>query len=79
MKLLIDVNLPARWEQYLMEAGFEAVHWSRLGSVSASDDEIIAKAKFGVRRDANKISDLKNFIAGHFSFQAILPHYYPTS
>jgi len=45
MKLLIDVNLPARWAQYLIEAGFEAVHWSQFGSTSAPDGEIIAKAK----------------------------------
>ncbi|MDR2696043.1 MAG: DUF5615 family PIN-like protein [Deltaproteobacteria bacterium] len=45
MKLLLDMNLSARWVQYLNEAGFEAVHWSRLGSITASDDEIIAKAR----------------------------------
>ena len=45
MKLLIDVNLSVRWVQYLTEAGFEAAHWSCLGSISAPDDEIIAKAK----------------------------------
>jgi len=44
MKLLLDMNLPARWEEYLTEAGFEAIHWSRLGAATASDDEIIAKA-----------------------------------
>ena len=45
MKLLIDVNLSARWAQYLAEAGFEAVHWSRIGAATASDEEIIAKAR----------------------------------
>ena len=45
MKLLIDVNLPARWVQYLTEAGFEAVHWSRIGSITAPDDEIIVRAR----------------------------------
>ncbi len=45
MKFIIDMNLPARWGQYLTEAGFEAVHWSRLGPASASDDEIVARAR----------------------------------
>ena len=45
MKLLLDMNLPARWANYLIEAGFEAVHWSCLGAATASDDEIIAKAR----------------------------------
>lgn len=45
MKLLLDMNLPARWVQYLIEAGFEAVCWSRLGAVTAPDAEIIAKAR----------------------------------
>jgi len=39
MKLLLDMNLPARWVQYLIEAGFEAVCWSRLGAVTAPDAE----------------------------------------
>jgi len=45
MKLLLDMNLPARWEKYLTDVGFEAVHWSRLGTAAASDDEIIVKAR----------------------------------
>ena len=44
MKLLLDMNLPARWVEYLAGAGFEAVHWSRLGPSTAPDKEIIAKA-----------------------------------
>ena len=45
MKLLVDMNLPARWEKYLADAGFEAIHWSRFGASTAPDDEIIAKAR----------------------------------
>jgi predicted nuclease of predicted toxin-antitoxin system len=45
MKLLIDMNLPARWVSYLVIAGFEAVHWSSLGPINAPDGEIIARAR----------------------------------
>jgi predicted nuclease of predicted toxin-antitoxin system len=31
MKLLVDMNLSPSWVKYLAEAGFESVHWLRLG------------------------------------------------
>jgi predicted nuclease of predicted toxin-antitoxin system len=40
MKLLIDMNLSPRWVDRLAEAGFEAAHWSSLGTANASDLEI---------------------------------------
>jgi predicted nuclease of predicted toxin-antitoxin system len=45
MKLLIDMNLPPRWVQVFSEAGWEAVHWSKMGPPTASDREIMAWAK----------------------------------
>lgn len=45
MKLLIDMNLSPRWVSILVEAGFEAVHWSMLGRSNAPDTEIMAFAK----------------------------------
>ncbi len=45
MKLLIDMNLSPDWASALGRAGFEAVHWSKLGDVKASDKQIMAFAK----------------------------------
>jgi predicted nuclease of predicted toxin-antitoxin system len=45
MRLLIDMNLSPRWINVLAEAGFEAVHWTSLGAVTAPDSEIMAYAK----------------------------------
>jgi predicted nuclease of predicted toxin-antitoxin system len=45
MKILIDMNLPPRWVQVLAAAGWEAVHWSQVGSRTASDREIMAWAR----------------------------------
>ena len=44
MKFLIDMNLsPARVELFVA-AGFEAAHWSKIGSQSASDLELMTWA-----------------------------------
>jgi predicted nuclease of predicted toxin-antitoxin system len=32
MKFLIDMNLSPGWVGFLIEAGFEAVHWSAIGT-----------------------------------------------
>ena len=45
MKLLVDMNLSPRWVDLLIEAGFEASHWSALGARSASDAEIMGYAR----------------------------------
>jgi len=45
MKLLIDMNLSPRWVNILVDAGFEALHWSTIGRISAPDTEIMAFAK----------------------------------
>jgi hypothetical protein len=41
VKLLLDMNLSPRWAEALGEAGFEAVHWSAVGSGGATDVEIL--------------------------------------
>jgi predicted nuclease of predicted toxin-antitoxin system len=41
MKLLVDMNLTPRWVDALLDAGFEAAHWSALGRAYASDSEIM--------------------------------------
>ncbi|MDR0465817.1 MAG: DUF5615 family PIN-like protein [Deltaproteobacteria bacterium] len=63
MKFLIDMNLRPHWVEYLMEAGFEAVHWSNLGAIKASDTEILARSRrrrvyepYGRQRHSDKVS-----------------------
>ena len=41
MKVLIDMNLSPDWAGFLAKAGFEAVHWSKVGSKSATDRELM--------------------------------------
>ena len=36
------MNLSPAWVQSLKEAGHDAIHWRDVGSVDASDDEILA-------------------------------------
>jgi predicted nuclease of predicted toxin-antitoxin system len=45
MKLLVDMNLSPRWVKRLADAGFEAAHWSTLGTATAPDTEIMAFAQ----------------------------------
>ena len=40
MRLLIDMNLTPRWVPFLRDAGYEAVHWSSVGSKAAKDGKI---------------------------------------
>ena len=41
MKILVDMNLSSRWTGFFSDNGFEAIHWSSIGSISASDKEIM--------------------------------------
>jgi predicted nuclease of predicted toxin-antitoxin system len=41
MKILVDMNLSPGWIDFLVEAGFEAVHWSKVGAGDASDREVM--------------------------------------
>jgi predicted nuclease of predicted toxin-antitoxin system len=45
VKLLVDMNLSPRWVDRLVEAGFEATHWSVVGAGNAPDAVIMALAK----------------------------------
>jgi predicted nuclease of predicted toxin-antitoxin system len=44
MKLLVDMNLSPRWVASLVEAGWAAQHWSKIGEHNASDSEILGYA-----------------------------------
>jgi len=45
MKIIIDMNLPPSWVEFLAEKGFEAVHWSKIGDFGATDEVILEWAK----------------------------------
>ena len=45
MKLLIDMNLSPSWVSVLEQAGFKAVHWSKIGNHCARDTEIMEWAR----------------------------------
>ena len=44
MKFLIDMNLSPLWVPFLASHGYEAIHWSAIGHISAPDGEIIEYA-----------------------------------
>lgn len=50
MKFVIDMNLSPAWTAELISAGWEAVHWSVIGDVTALDADILSWAL-----DANAI------------------------
>jgi predicted nuclease of predicted toxin-antitoxin system len=45
MKILIDMNLAPRWQDFFAEHGIEAVHWSEIGLPTARDIEIVEFAR----------------------------------
>lgn len=45
MKVLVDMNLSPGWVDVLADAGFEAVHWSKIGPASATDAELMTWAR----------------------------------
>lgn len=44
MKFLIDMNLSPDWIDTFQEKGFQADHWSSVGALNASDQEIMEYA-----------------------------------
>ncbi len=41
MKFLVDMNVSPTWVGFLIEAGFEAIHWSQIGPGDAPDSEVM--------------------------------------
>lgn len=41
MKILVDMNLAPGWVDFLVKAGFEAIHWSQVGAGDADDTEVM--------------------------------------
>jgi predicted nuclease of predicted toxin-antitoxin system len=44
MKFLVDMNLSPKWCAILQAEGWDSVHWSDLGAVSAPDHDIMHQA-----------------------------------
>ena len=47
MRLVVDVNLPPKWVELLATRGIEAVHWSQVGDLRATDSTIMRWALDG--------------------------------
>ncbi|HUS05315.1 MAG TPA: DUF5615 family PIN-like protein [Bryobacteraceae bacterium] len=45
MKILIDMNLSPGWVTVLQSAGFEAIHWTKLGDPRATDEVVFHWAR----------------------------------
>jgi len=45
MKIVIDMNLSPDWVKVLNDAGWEAVHWSTVGNMRATDEVIMSWAR----------------------------------
>ncbi len=45
MKLVLDMNIPEVWKDFLADAGHDAVHWSEIGDIHADDTAIFAWAR----------------------------------
>ena len=41
MKIVIDMNLSPEWESVFEVAGYQAVHWSSVGDIKATDKTIM--------------------------------------
>ncbi len=41
MKIVIDMNIPPTWVSIFEAAGYEAVHWSSVGDITATDETIM--------------------------------------
>jgi len=41
MKILVDMNLSPGWARFLIEMGFESIHWSEVGAGNAPDTELM--------------------------------------
>jgi predicted nuclease of predicted toxin-antitoxin system len=63
VKLLIDMNLAPRWVAPLAIAGHDALHWSSVGSVNASDLHIMEFARKNDRVVLTHDLDFGNILA----------------
>ena len=62
VRLPLDMNISPRWAGYLAVSGHEAVHWSDIGPVTASDDTIMQWARANESADRSPASSRSELI-----------------
>ncbi len=45
MKIVLDMNIPQGWMEFLEAQGHEAIHWREIGEIRAEDTEIMEWAR----------------------------------
>lgn len=45
MKIVLDMNIPLIWEDFLNDAGHQAIHWQAVGDIRAEDVAIMQWAR----------------------------------
>jgi predicted nuclease of predicted toxin-antitoxin system len=45
VKVLVDVNLPPSWAEFLRQHGVESTHWSQVGELNAPDATVMEWAR----------------------------------
>ena len=45
MKIVLDMNISPTWVPFLNDAGYETIHWSKVGDIRAEDSEIMKWAE----------------------------------
>ena len=45
MKIVLDMNLSPAWCLFLRSNGYETIHWSKIGDITAIDSEIMEWAR----------------------------------
>lgn len=45
MRILLDMNLSPLWVDFLQQEGFEAVHWTRIGTGAEADHFVMQWAR----------------------------------
>jgi len=45
MKIVLDMNIPQGWVEFLEAQGHEVIHWREIGEIRAEDIEIMEWAR----------------------------------
>jgi predicted nuclease of predicted toxin-antitoxin system len=45
MKIVVDMNLSPDWVEVLEQAGWDTIHWSKVGDMRATDEVIMSWAR----------------------------------
>ncbi len=45
MKIMLDMNIPQSWVNFLNSKGYTAQHWRQVGDIRAEDTEIMEWAE----------------------------------